>query len=130
MKKTLRHATAGLLAAALLLALAGCSFTSGSYSLTNYSEDSGGDYWRMEHEYFNGYQQKKVVWNGEPFTLDVDITTLSGSIALTVSGERGVYYQEKNIGTSAFTVEVPDEVAVTIRVEAEDHQGGFSFRWQ
>lgn len=118
---------AATLAAALLLA--GCIQSSGSYSLTNYSEDSGDGYWEMHYEYFNGYKQKRMGVSEEPHTIKVDIGTASGSLSLIISGENGTYYEERGIPTSSFEVDFSGEESITIRVEAEDHSGAFIITW-
>lgn len=129
--KTQLRKTASLLIATLAAALllAGCMQSSGSYSLINYGEDSGDGYWEMEYEYFDGYKQKKISLNGEPFFMLADFTTLSGSLRVIVSGANEVYYDGVVTTDTNITVEAPSEKSITIRVEAEDHEGSFYFDW-
>ena len=59
-------------------------------------------------------------------TLLVEVETKSGTISIEMKDADGnIIFSESDIATSSFEVDVPDKVI--IRVEAENHKGGFSF---
>ena len=86
------------------------------------------DFWSAAYSYHNGWQQRTINTDGEPATLEVEIVSSSGDIGLVVTDENGnVVFQEEQIETSSFEIELPGKV--TVKITGEDHKGSFSLSW-
>ncbi len=58
-------------------------------------------------------------------TLQVEVQTDSGTISIEIQDEDGnVIFDESNIGTASFDVDVSGKV--TVKIEADHHKGSFS----
>ena len=84
--------------------------------------------WSATYSFHDGYQQRTINTNGESATLEVEIVSSSGEIGLIVTDENGnVIFQEEQIKTSSFEIEIPGKV--TVKIIGEDHKGSFSLSW-
>lgn len=117
---------AGLLFLLLLtfIGLGGCSFQMG-YIGNNTTHEMSGSYYK-----FSGEKNKEItVEEGETLDILVDIETKEGAIDVYITDDNKVYsYEGHDLETTSFTVTLePGEY--TLKVEAKDHQGSFSFTW-
>ena len=122
-----------LVTAAIFLILAfvsGCTF--GSYSLRNSSEKSGRDHWQIRYEKFNGFKQRNIKLSGEcEHTFSVEIVTNSGALGLVIKDGNGTsIYDGEELPSSAFSVKADSSGKYTIRVNADNHSGGFNIKWE
>lgn len=80
--------------------------------------------WSASYATLDGYLQRTI--RPENDTLLVEVETKSGTISIEMKDADGnIIFSESDIATSSFEVDVPDKVI--IRVEVENHKGGFSF---
>lgn len=80
--------------------------------------------WSASYATLDGYLQRTI--RPENDTLLVEVETKSGTVSIEMKDADGnIIFSESDIATSSFEVDVPDKVI--IRVEAENHKGGFSF---
>lgn len=87
--------------------------------------NEGRSYWHANYQYFDGYMQRNL-WVDEDGVLEIDIETDEGILALEIKDEDGnIIYTEENVGTKEFELEVSGRV--TIRLEADGHEGSFDF---
>ena len=90
-----------------------------------YFDSKGRDYWKAEYQYLNGYMQR-TLWLEDEDTLHVSIETDEGEFALQIIDVDGnIIYSEVRMQTKEFDVDVSGKI--TIRIEAEKHEGSFSF---
>ncbi len=90
-----------------------------------YFDSKGRDYWKAEYQYLNGLELR-TLWFEENDILHVSVETDEGVLKLQVLDEYGtVIYSEENVGTKEFDVDVSGKIS--IRVEAVEHGGSFSF---
>ncbi len=83
------------------------------------------DSWSGKYIRLNGTMIKIIHTDTTPDVIHVEITTESGSIAISMTDSDGnVVFEKDNIETSSFDVEVPNKVRVTI--DADNHKGSFS----
>ena len=90
-----------------------------------YIEGKGRDYWKAEYQYLNGFMQR-TLWMEENDVLHASVETDDGNLALRIlDAEGNVIYAEEQMGTKEFDVDVSGKIS--IRVDAEKHEGSFSF---
>ena len=111
-----------------ILGLCGCSksqLTIGSMETNTMNKTS------MSYLLFTGSKEKKLTVNeNEPLTVSVDIETEEGSLDVSIYNEAGEYsYEGHDIETSTFTVTLSEAGKYTIKVEADEHKGSYSFTW-
>ena len=97
------------------------------------SESRWGNHWNASYHELNGYKQRRISLNEGTHTFTIEITTESGELNLSITGQDGTeYYKGSNLPTSAFQVQV-DLAAkdkLTLRVDAEGHRGGYKIKWE
>lgn len=87
--------------------------------------NEGRSYWHANYQYFDGYMQRNL-WVDEDGVLEIDIETDEGILDLEIKDEDGnIIYTEENVGTKEFELEASGRV--TIRVQADGHEGSFDF---
>ncbi|QSX05531.1 PPC domain-containing protein [Sedimentibacter sp. zth1] len=115
----------------LILFLCGCS--GGSYITTKSVEKNNANEMSMKYEKFKGYKYYKLkVKEGEEIIVTVDIKTENGKISAYIAKDDDVenaVYRGTNIPTSNFTVSITESGTYTIRVDAVNHKGSYSFKW-
>ena len=90
-----------------------------------YFDSKGRDYWKAEYQYLNGYMQR-TLWLEDEDTLHVSIETDEGEFTLQIIDADGnIIYSEVKMQTKEFDIDVSGKI--TIRIEAEKHEGSFSF---
>lgn len=106
--------------------------SSGSYFRDMATDSSALDRWKSTYTKLDGW-----ITRGFTFTKDsdgkcilqVDVTTKSGELDITVMDSAGKeLYSYKNITTSTFDVNLSSGGNYQIRVDARNHDGGFSIR--
>ncbi|MDD3839455.1 MAG: hypothetical protein PHP06_02675 [Clostridia bacterium] len=115
----------------IIFIFTGC--TSGSYTVAKGNELNTSTKMSMNYEKFNGYKKTKIKVNSnEIVEVSVNIVTESGSIDAYIAKDddvRNSVYQGSDIPTSSFTVKLAEEGIYTIRVDAKNHSGSYSFSW-
>mgnify|MGYP003433902182 CR=1 FL=1 len=90
-----------------------------------YFDSKGRDYWKAEYQYLNGFEQR-TLWFEKDDVVHISVETEKGILTLQIMNENGtVIFSEVNLGTKEFDVEVSGKTS--IRVEAVEHEGSFSF---
>lgn len=93
-------------------------------SRVGFIQKAGWNDWSASYTSLDGYLQRTI--RPEDDTLLVEIETQSGTISIEMKDSDGnVIFSESDIKTSSFEIDVPGKVI--IRVDAENHKGGFSF---
>lgn len=115
----------------LITILGGC--TRGSGTVTNASELHTSTKMSMLYDKFNGYKEAQIkVKEGESVVVTVNFVTESGSIDAYIAKNNDTdnsSYEGHDISTSSFTVTLSEQRNYTIRVDAKDHTGSYSFSW-
>ena len=95
-----------------------------------YDEYFGDDFWNASYEKFSGHKQRELAAPGKgAVTFDVEISTSSGSLGLSIEdGEGNLLYHERELPTSEFKVELNRADKYVVRFEAEEHYGSFDIR--
>jgi hypothetical protein len=118
----------------LLLLIILCSCTKGSGIMKNATEINTPTKMSMMYDKFTGFKETTIRVDKEnPITISVNITTVSGKIDAYIAKENDksdTSYEGNDIPTSSFTVTLSEAGDYTIRVDADDHSGGYSFSWQ
>jgi hypothetical protein len=111
--------------------LGGC--TTGSGVVKNGTEFNSSTRMSMLYDEFNGYKQTHInVGENETVEVVVSIITENGSIDAYIAKDNDISnssYEGHNIPTSSFTVTLSEEGSYTVRVDAKNHTGGYSFSW-
>lgn len=90
-----------------------------------YWEKSSAQSWSADYILWDGWQQRTLNPTTQPATLHVTVQTDAGSCALQIESADGeILFEQEDLPTSAFDVEVPGDVVV--RFTADRHKGGFS----
>ena len=109
----------------------GC--TKGSGMIKNGSELNTPTKMSMVYDKFNGYKETQIkVKEEQPVEVTVSIVTEKGSIDAYISkdnNEENYSYEGHAIPTSTFTVTLKEPGIYTIRVDAKNHFGSYSFSW-
>ncbi len=118
-----------LIIPALLLLCVGCS--RGSYSVISGSSISKAGEFSMKYRRFDGWRIKTLSTGDDPVTLNIAITNNEGTLAVSVtekdSGE--LLFNEDAIESGEWTVELPANSNIEIKVTAERHSGSYRFTW-
>ena len=96
--------------------------------------NQAGAHWNASYIELNGYKQRRVSLKEGTHTFTIEITTESGELNLSITGQDGTeYYKGSKLPTSTFEVQVDIAAAkdkLTLRVDAEGHSGGFKIKWE
>ena len=114
-----------------LAVLSACTFGSGI--IVNGSEINTPTKMSATYEKFTGFKQTQIkVQDGEEVVVKVNIITDDGKIDAYIAKDNNKTdssYEGNNIKTSSFTVTLSSPGTYTLRVDAKDHSGGYSFSW-
>ena len=109
------------------------SCITGSGSTVKSSELNTTTKMSMTYENFTGYRQTKVkVKENTPIVIRVDFVTESGELDAYIARDNNLElssYEGNNVPTSSFTVTLSEAGIYTIRIDAKNHTGSFSFSW-
>lgn len=84
--------------------------------------------WSANYRMIDGYFTKTIRPKTDTATLHADITTLEGAISITIKDVDGaILFQQDNIETSTFEVEVSSKVK--IEIDATKHKGSYRFEF-
>ncbi|KXB96855.1 MAG: hypothetical protein AA908_09900 [Chlorobi bacterium NICIL-2] len=86
-----------------------------------------GNHWNASYSKLNGYQQRRITLNEGTHTFTIEVTTKSGELNLSITGQDGTeYYKGSKLPTSTFQVhaDIPAKDKITLRVDAKNHSGG------
>ena len=103
------------------------------YSVQRMVQSGGDNYWNASYGKLSGYRQRRITLNEGTYTFAIEITTKSGDLNLSITGQDGKeYYKGSKLPTSAFQVQVdiPAKEKITLRVDAKGHSGGFKMKWE
>lgn len=88
-----------------------------------YLGHEGWSSWSGSYVMLNGPMKKTLHPNGE--VLNVTVVTKSGTLSIEIKDVDGnVIFDEDNIGTKTYNVDVSGKVSV--RIKADNHKGSFS----
>jgi hypothetical protein len=111
--------------------ISGC--TTGSGSTLKSTELNTSTKMSMTYEKFTGYRQTKIsVGENNPVTVRVNIVTENGELDAYIAKDNNresSSYEGNNVPTSSFTVTLSEPGTYTIRVDAKNHSGSYSFTW-
>lgn len=110
--------------AVVVLGLAGCSKVS-SHLFINQREKESSTSWEMTYEKFNGYSQRTIQIEEAPRAFVVDVDTEDGTLNVELTKDD----QEILTTHEAASVEIKESGTYTLRVEGDDHKGGFTIHW-
>jgi hypothetical protein len=81
---------------------------------------------------FDGVDEDKItVEEGETVIVSVAIETKDGSIDAYIINEKDEYeYEGHDVPTSSFTVTLSEAGTYTMKVDANNHKGSYSFTWE
>ncbi|MBP7331354.1 MAG: hypothetical protein KBA08_03475 [Firmicutes bacterium] len=120
-----------ILAALSMLILTGC--TKGSSIVKNGSELNTPTKMSMIYDEFSGYKETQIkVEEGQPVQVKVSFVTVRGPIDAYIAKDNNrenSSYEGHAIPTSEFTVTLKEQGIYTIRVDAKNHSGSYSFSW-
>ena len=112
--------------------LTGC--TCGSFTVLRGSELNTPTKMSMSYEKFSGFKQRNIeVSEDETLVISVNIVTNGGSIDAYIARDNDTAnstYEGKDIPTSSFTVTISKPGKYTLRVDARNHTGSYSFSWE
>ena len=115
----------------LVSLLTGCTTSSGT--VINASESNTSTKMSMSYDKFNGYKERVIeVKEGKPIIVTVNIVTKSGSIDAYITRDNDIdnsSYEGHDIQTTKFSVTLSEQGRYTIRVDANNHSGSYSFSW-
>lgn len=121
-----------LLLISIILLLGLCSCNMGSYTTILSVETDNSSEKAMKYQKFNGYKTYTFKADeGEEVTVAVSVTSESGSLSAYIAkgGDKAnAVYEGNGIPTSEFTVTISESGTYTIRVDAENHKGSYSFK--
>lgn len=101
----------------------------GSGMRIGYADNLTGDTWQARYQLLSGWRERAVNTDSQATMLHIEISTDSGTVRLTVTDESGtVVFDQSNIPTSAFDVDISGKV--TVRITGEDHRGSFCITWE
>ena len=112
--------------------LAGGGCTVGSGVTINSQELNTPTRMSMLYDRFTGHRQTKITVKDEPITVKVNIVTEKGDIDAYIARDNdkaGSVYEGNSIPTSSFTVTLNEPGSYTLRVDANNHTGSYSFFW-
>jgi hypothetical protein len=100
--------------------------TTRSATRIGYVDKGGWRNWSASYTLLDGTLQHTLRPNESDDLLLIDVSTASGTISIEIKNEDGdVVFQQEDIDSKEFTVEVSDKISVVIH--AKGHKGSFSF---
>ncbi len=118
----------------LLLIFIFTACTSGSYTTLMSIENSTDTSFNNTYEFFNGYKQRSVnLESGDIITLD--ITSNDGALNIYITKESDsdsedeVIFSKSEVETGSFEIEIQADGRYTLKAEANEHSGAYSFSW-
>lgn len=116
---------------AFMLFLTGCS---GSWLIINGVTYNTPILFSMRYERFNGNKERSITVDAnETLIITVTVETVSGLLDAYIAKDNNTddcSYQGNDIQTTSFTVTLSQAGRYTIRVDADNHRGSFSFNWE
>ena len=112
-----------IVAATVLIAvkLGGFSSTRSAVRIGSFGSE-GRSNWSGNYAMLDGIMQKTIYPDGD--ILNLSVKTESGTISIEIKNADGdILFQENQIGTETFEIQVTGKV--TVRIEAEKHKGSF-----
>ena len=132
MKKSFKELFSLLLLCLLLIAACACQadkFVTVACVSKNTSTEKSATYSR-----FDGVRNYAfTVEEGETCAIKAAFTTEEGKISASIYEKENPEnrpYEGNDIPTCEFTVNITESGKYVIRLEADDHEGGYSFRWE
>lgn len=120
-----------IVAALVMSILTGC--TKGSGMIKNGSELNTPTKMAMIYDEFSGHKETQIkVEKGQPVEVTVGIVTEKGSMDAYIAKDNNTKnssYEGHTIPTSSCTVTLKEPGIYTIRVDAKNHSGSYSFSW-
>ena len=121
-----------IITSVLLLILCFSACSGGSYVSVMSTETNNAQEISMEYDSFDGNKFYDISIEQEVI-VTVHIETESGSMSAYIAKDNDVtnaVYQGSDIPTSDFTVALTESGTYTIRVDANQHSGSYSFQWE
>lgn len=109
-----------------ILAAVACGITSTRSAMrVGYAGNESRSSWSGQYMLLDGTMQKSIHPSGD--VLNVAVETKSGTIAIEIKDAHGnALFDEENIGTTSFDVQVSEKVDV--RITADHHKGSFNIQ--
>lgn len=105
---------------------------SGSFKQEMAINSSGLDWWKSSYSKFNGWITRGFTFTNDnegKCIMQADVTTKAGELDITVMDSEGKELDTyKNIATSTFDINLGNGGDYQIRVDAQNHDGGFSIK--
>lgn len=115
---------------ALMLFLTGCT---DSWLIINGVTYNTPTLFSMRYERFDGHKEREIIVDSnETLIISVAVETISGKLDAYIAKDNNTEdcsYQGNDIQTTSFTVTLSQAGSYTIRVDADHHNGRFSFNW-
>lgn len=108
----------------LLFCLCGCT-KGGSHLFINQREKETSASWEMTYSKFKGFSQRKIEIQDVPLTMHCDIKNEDGTLLVKVSKDDKEVFSTKDSASYEFN----EAGTYTLRVEGDDHKGGFEIDW-
>lgn len=106
--------------------------SSGSFKQEMAINSSGLDWWKSSYSKFNGWITRGFTFTNDnegKCIIQIDVTTKAGELDITVMDAEGTKLNTyKNIATSTFDINLGNGGNYQIRVDAQNHDGGFSIK--
>lgn len=123
-----------LMLAGVLCCFGGCAFGIGSaqsYFLKNCIQEQKNDTVSARYELFRGNRVYTIrVPEGKEYAVQVEITTESGTLGLTIQKDGGeTVYEGNRLETGSFTVNLRESGTYRVNVRADEHKGSYRFSW-
>lgn len=114
--------------------LGGCAFGIGSaqsYFLKNCIQEQKNDTVSARYELFRGNRVYTIrVPKGKEYAVQVEITTESGTLGLTIQKDGGeTVYEGNRLETGSFTANLRESGTYRVNFLANEHKGSYRFSW-
>lgn len=122
-----------LLLIIVVLPLILCSCVEGSYVTRGSVQNNTRSQMYMRYEYFDGYKQTTINVKDGVKTVNIEITSQSGSLDLYIAKDNDIeqaVFREYNIATGSYTAELTEPGKYTVRVNAAAHKGSYKIVWR
>lgn len=123
-----------LMLAGVLCCFGGCAFGIGSaqsYFLKNCVHEQKNDTVSARYELFRGNRVYTIrVPEGKEYAVQVEITTESGTLGLTIQKDgQDPVYEGNHLETGTFTVYLRESGTYRVNFRANEHKGSYRFSW-